>query len=221
VVMPSQLARGLLAKRQQPRRKHKDKRSVLEELVAIDARAMARKGLIPGDYSVWHYDFIVPQARLTVSANKVEILSRDGRQQTVPVHWRTCGGIMCHRAVRPIFVCKCQRQCFRLYDAGGAFRCYRCTNRLGIAYACQTVTPRARPVLQSKRLRQFLGEIPSSTTMRKPLLMHHRTYARLVAKLRQIEARPRSRNYRNKRLGHRLLRPVSMYGTQLAQFAEN
>ena len=30
---------------------------------------------------------------------------------------------------------------------------------------------RARPVLQSKRLRQFLGEVPGNTSMRKPLLM--------------------------------------------------
>lgn len=57
--------------------------------------------------------------------------------------------------------------------------------------------------------------------MRKPLLMPRKSYARLVAKLREIETRPHSSNYKNKRLSHRLLRPVSMYGTQLAQFAEN
>jgi hypothetical protein len=220
-MMPEQLQRGLLEKRRKPLRSRRDKRPIIEELTVLDARAMARKRQIPRDYATWVYDFIISQARLTVSAAKVEISSHDGRQQTVPVHWQTCGGIMHHRAIRPMFVCKCQRQCFRLYDAGGAFRCCRCTGRLGIAYACQTVTPRARPVLQSKRLRQFLGEVPSSMPMHKPLLMHHKTYARLVAKLREIEARPRSRNYRNKRLGHRLLRPVNMYGTQLVQFAEN
>ena len=57
--------------------------------------------------------------------------------------------------------------------------------------------------------------------MHKPLLMHHKTHNRLLAKLREIEARPRSSNYKNTRLSHRLLRPVSMYRTRLAQFAEN
>ena len=68
--MPEQLRRGLLEKRRQPRRMRRDKRPVFEELVAIDARAMARKRLIPHDYSTWRYDFIVPQARLTVSASR-------------------------------------------------------------------------------------------------------------------------------------------------------
>jgi hypothetical protein len=220
-MMPEQLQRGLLARRRKPLRSRREKRPIIEELVALDARAMARKRQIPRDHATWVFDFIIPQARLTVSASKVDISSRDGREQSIPIHWQHIGGIMDHRAIRPMFVCKCQRQCFRLYDAGGAFRCCRCSNRLGIAYACQTVTPRARPVLQSKRLRQFLGEHEGVSSMRKPLLMHRRTYNRLLTKLRQIEARPRSSNYKNKRLGHRLLRPVNMYGTQLAQFAEN
>ena len=45
--------------------------------------------------------------------------------------------------------------------------------------------------------------------MRKPLLMPRKSYARLVAKLREIETRPHSSNYKNKRLSHRLLRPVA------------
>jgi hypothetical protein len=83
---------------------------------------------------------------------------------------------------------------------------------------CQTITPKARPVLQSRRLRQFLGEYQSNSRVHKPLLMHHRTYNRLLAKLRQIEARPHSRKYKSKRLNHRILRPATMYQTQCAQF---
>jgi hypothetical protein len=141
----------------------------------------------------------------------------NGTTQLIGVTWLRIGGAF--QSVRPAFQCPtCNHVRLKLYVHQNRLRCYRCTNRAGVPYTCQTITPKARPVLQSKRLRQFLGEYEGNSRVHKPLLMHHRTYNRLLAKLRQIEARPRSRKYSSKKLTQRILRPATMYQTQCAQF---
>jgi hypothetical protein len=217
--MPVQLARA-----QRTRRRRKSQpRTVLEELPSIDARWLARKKLSPKDWSTRRYsfDFQSPAVirHLALGPRCAEVVLATGETQLIAIKWLRISG-MCQSA-RPVFECvNCGRQRFKLFYYQGRFNCYRCTNRLGVPYASQTITPKARPILQAKRLRQFLGEFPGSTTIRKPLLMHRRTCSRLLAKLRHIEAKPHSRNYSSKRLNYRILRPVGMYRTQLAQFAE-
>lgn len=218
--MPPQLAKA--RPRRRPRRLQP--RTVLEELPAIDARWLARKKLLPRDHSTHRYslDFLNPVIRwLTLSPRCAEFVLTNGTTQSVGITWLRIGGIC--QGARAAFECpNCGQRRFKLYYYRDHFSgCYRCVNRFGVPYASQTITPKARPILQAKRLQQFLGEVPGITTMHKPLLMHRRTYNRLLAKLRQIEARPHIRNYKNKRLSRRLLRPVSMYRTRLAQFAEN
>jgi hypothetical protein len=90
----------------------------------------------------------------------------------------------------------------------GAFRCYCCATALGIRYASQQVSRKGRKYLQSQRLRRFLGEYPSITTIRKPLFMHRKTYSALLTKLRH------SAHFRSLRKAR-----VKMHIRSLASFA--
>ena len=49
--------------------------------------------------------------------------------------------------------------------------------------------------------------------------MQRKTYAGLLARLRQIEAKPEGRNYKGKRLTERTLKPNNMYSIQVAHIA--
>ena len=66
------------------------KRPLFEELPCLDARWLARKKLVPKDQSTRRYnlDFIVPHiSELTLTARTAKILTRDGREQKVAIHW--------------------------------------------------------------------------------------------------------------------------------------
>jgi len=212
-MMPWQLRRG-------ERRNYK--RPLFEELLCLDARWLARKKLIPKDWSTHRYDFsfVIPHiAALTLTNSTAKILTRDGREQTVAIHWQYIGGIG-YGSIRPMFVCQCGYGAFRLFDCFDAFRCHKCAIAFGVRYASQQVSRKGRKYLQSQRLRRFLGEYPSlSTTIRKPLFMHRKTYGALLTKLRHIEARPEGRKYKTKRLTERTLRPNSMYQVEVAHIA--
>src|SRR5215472_17131355 len=201
--MPWQLRRG-------ERRNYK--RPLFEELLCLDARWLARKKLMPKDWSTRRYDFsfVIPQiAALTLTHRTAKIiLTRDGREQTIAIHWQHNGGIG-YGSIRPMFVCQCGYGAFRLFDCFGAFRCHQCAIAFGARYASQQVSRQGRKYLQSQRLRRFLGEYPGITSFRKPLFMHCKTYSSLLAKLRQIEAKPESRKYKSKRLTERTLKPNS------------
>jgi hypothetical protein len=211
-MMPLQLRRS-------ERRNYK--RPLFEELLCLDARWLARKKLIPKDWSTRRYDFsfvIPPIAALTLTNRTAKILTRDGREQTVAIHWQCNGGIG-HGSIRPMFVCQCAYGAFRLFDCFGAFRCHQCAIAFGVRYASQQVSRKGRKYLQSQRLRRFLGEYPNSTAIHKPLFMHRKTYSDLLTKLRQIEANPESRKYRGKRLTERTLKPNNMYRVEVASIA--
>src|SRR5262245_11578788 len=198
------------------------KRPLFEELVSLDARWLARKKLIPKDWSTRRYDFsfVIPHiAALTLTNSTAKILTRDGREQTVAIRWQCNGGIG-HGSIRPMFVCQCGYGAYRLYDVFDAFRCNQCAIAFGARYASQQVSRKGRKYLQSQRLRRFLGEYPSlSTTIRKPLFMRRKTYGSLLTKLRQLEVSPKHRKYRGKRLTERTLKPKSMYAVQVAHIA--
>src|SRR5262245_41644379 len=198
------------------------KRPLFEELVSLDARWLARKKLIPKDWSTRRYDFsfVIPHiAALTLTNHTAKILTRDGREQTVTIHWQRNGGIG-HGSISPMFVCQCGYGAYRLYDVFDAFRCNQCAIAFGARYASQQVSRKGRNYLQSQRLRRFLGEYPSlGTTIRKPLFMHSKTYGALLTKLRHIEAKPEGRKYRGKRLTERTLKPNNMYQVEVASIA--
>jgi len=78
-----------------------------------------------GDTPLYNFDFIIPHiATLTLTARTAEILSCDGRKQTVAIHWHRNNGIG-YGSIRPMFICRCGYRAFRLFDVYGAFRCYR------------------------------------------------------------------------------------------------
>jgi hypothetical protein len=212
-MMPAQLRRG---------ERHKYKRPLFEELLCLDARWLARKKLIPKDWSMRRYDFsfvIPPIAALTLTNNTAKILTRDGREQTVAIHWQRNGGIG-YGTVRPFFVCQCGHGAFRLFDCFGAFRCHRCATAFGARYASQQVSRKGRKYLQSQRLRRFLGGYPGLSTIHKPLFMHRKTYSGLLARLHHIEGNPERCKYKGKRLTERTLKPNSMYQVEVAHIAD-
>ena len=130
-------------------------------------------------------------AALTLTNRSATILTCEGREQTVAIHWLRNSGIG-YNSTRPTFVvCRCGYGAFRLYDVFGEFRCQPCATAFGVRYASQQVSRNGRQNLQSQRLRRFLGEYPSFSTIHKPLFMHHKTYSALLTRLRQIEAKPR------------------------------
>src|SRR5262245_13773866 len=211
-MMPPQLRRA-------ERRNYK--RPLFEELLCLDARWLARKKLIPKDWSTRRYDFsfvIPPIAALTLTNHSAKILTRDGREQTVAIHWQHNGGIG-YGSIRAMFVCRCGYGAFRLYDVYGSFCCKHCAIAFGVRYASQQVSRKGRKYLQSQRLRRFLGEYPGSTPIRKPLFMHRKTYSALLAKLRHIETNPQSRKYKSKRLTANTLKPTNMYRVEVAHIA--
>ena len=56
--------------------------------------------------------------------------------------------------------------------------------------------------------------------MRKPLFMQHKTYNRLLARLRRIEAKPERRKYKGNRLTECTLKPINMYQVEVAHIAD-
>jgi hypothetical protein len=90
---------------------------------------------------------------------------------------------------------------------------------MGVRYASQQVSGKARPFLQSQRLRRFLGEYSNCSTIQKPLFMQSKTYNALLARLRQIEAQASNRDYNSESINQWSLKPNNMYRAQLAAVA--
>ena len=119
-------------------------------------------------------------------------------------------------SIRPMFVCVCQRRAFRIYDLHGTLCCKRCAIRRGAVYASQQRSAKGRAALQATRLRHFLGGWMGRSPS-KPLLMQKRTYRRLINQLRELEAK--GRRCRPAKASHRVVKPLTMYRTQIAAVA--
>src|SRR5262249_29521341 len=168
----------------------------------------------------YDFSFVIPHiAALTLTNRTAKILTRDGREQTVAIHWQSNGGIG-YNSIRPMFVCQCGYGAYRLYDVFDAFRCHSCATAFGARYACQQVSRKGRKYLQSQRLRRFLGEYPNSTTIHKPLFMRRETYGALLMRLDHIEVNSDSSKYTGKRLTERTLKPNNMYSVQVTHIAD-
>jgi hypothetical protein len=210
MAMPPQLARARRPKRYQPR-------PLFETLPSLDARALARRKLFPGNwFERISYPFLVPGMVIAIARCNIEVTHRSGVQQVIPVYWQRITGAT--NSQRPMFICNCcKRRAFKLCSLQGAFRCKRCAVKLGAIYACQQRSAKGRPALQAARLRHFLGGW--SGTPAKPPLMHKQTYARLIGRLRQLETKNFRTQQFNNKADHRISRPASMYRTQIAHVA--
>jgi hypothetical protein len=211
-MMPRQLARA----QRSPRSGKNQRRKIIEDLPALDARWLARKKLFGKDWADHRYDLHIDIPIidwLTLGPCVAQVLFVTGQKQIIPIKWLPIRGAC--QGVRAIFECvSCGHRRFKLFYYQGRLSCYRCTQRLGVPYASQQVSSKGRKYLQSQRLRRFLGEYPDCTTIHKPILMHRRTYNRLLTKLRQIEAK--SGSCTSKYLTERTLKPVSMYRVGVA-----
>ena len=116
-----------------------------------------------------------------------------------------------------MFICECQRRTFRMYDLYGTLCCKHCAIRRGAVYASQQQSANGRAALQATRLRHFLGGWVGRSPS-KPLFMQKRTYRRLITQLRELEEKVR--NCQPIKVGHRVIKPVTMYRTQVAAIAD-
>jgi hypothetical protein len=89
---------------------------------------------------------------LIISLQDIEANHHTGDTQIVPLRWcRT--GYGGHHRPRPLLVCQCGRSVTRVYFKGGHLACRRCC---GATYASRQCDKRLRPILQAKRLQNFL-----------------------------------------------------------------
>jgi hypothetical protein len=217
MAMPPQLAQA----KRPPRSGKNQRREIIEDLPALDARWLARKKLFRKDWADHRYDLHIDIPIidwLTLGPYVAQVLFVTGQKQIIPIKWLPIRGAC--QGVRAIFECvSCGDRRFKLFYYQGRFGCYRCAIASGARYASQQVSRKGRKYLQSQRLRRFLGEYPGCSTIHKPLSMHRKTYSALLNRLRQIEAKPESQRYRSKRLTERILKPVSMYQVEVASIA--
>jgi hypothetical protein len=150
-MMPPQLARAKRPKRSQPR-------PLVEQLPRIDIIDLCRWKVFPSQYD-WNkahllelpfrYPFV---KSLIISLQDIEANHHTGDTQIVPLRWcRT--GYGGHHRPRPLLVCQCGRSVTRVYFKGGHLACRRCC---GATYASRQCDKRLRPILQAKRLQNFL-----------------------------------------------------------------
>jgi hypothetical protein len=141
--------------------------------------------MVPKDWSrrVYpNFNWLKPGfSGLIITARAIEIYFGNGRrQQLVPIHWQVIRG-MCQGTMRPLFGCpRCSAKCFKLFELYGELDCKRCAISRGAVYRSQLQSTKGRALLQSQRLRRFLGEYPNSTAIHRPLWMPHRTYNRFA-----------------------------------------
>lgn len=170
---------------------------VLEDLIRLDVRWLAREGLLrPGRQSVVTWG---TKARVGVDAGHEHFRLRytqDGAQHD---HLITLRRTACHYGGhRTWVVCaasRCRRRSAVLYLHKGQFVCRRCT---GLLYASQQASADWRLSIQSWKLRSRLGcdwgplDIPA-TDLLKPKGMHHATFVRMVNRLADIERKDQAR----------------------------
>jgi hypothetical protein len=132
---------------------------------------------------------------LRITAHVVQF-AHHGRIQAFRIRWTKtiCG-------FRPNFICQCGRPVVRLYLRNTNLACRRCT---GAIYASQTLNKYTRPLLQSRRLEQFLQFRP---------FIKGKAKQRLQARLDVLRNKPTNTRYCGKRVSDKAMRPHSNYNT--------
>jgi hypothetical protein len=114
----------------------------------------------------------------SICEDQVKVLA----DQNVSLAWTRCtlGGR------RPWFRCRCNRRVALLYYSGGSISCRHCH---GLAYQCQSETPRLRSIRSARKIRMRLGAGFSFAEPfpEKPRGMHGSTYLRMRAAAGEAE----------------------------------
>lgn len=132
---------------------------------------------------------------LRITAQVIQF-AHHGRIQAFRLRWtKTPYGF------RPNFICQCQRPVTKLYRRNTNLACRRCNNAI---YASQTLNKYTRPLLQSRRLEQFLQFKP---------LIKRKAKQRLQARLNILKHKPCNTRYSGKRVNDRAMLPHSNYNT--------
>jgi hypothetical protein len=93
-----------------------------------------------------------------------------------------------HALGMKVFICPaCQRDCYRVYEAGaGAWACRRCH---GLDYASRHLHRSIPGYSRILYLRRRIGAEPRLFSPIVPRPKHHTRYHRIVAEIRALEAR--------------------------------
>src|SRR5262245_2665893 len=174
--------------------------------------------MVPKDWGGRVYDCSVIHPALggpLITAPLCEVIFRDGRQQIAPIH------------LQHIAACAKEQldHCSVVHAAATILQALRRIWRVVLLQ--MRLRPR-RPLRLAASLTQR-ASIPTKPTL-APLSrrisrlhynphMHPKTYNGLLRRLHQIEAKPKSRKYKSKRLTERTLKPTNMYRVQLAAVA--
>ena len=113
----------------------------------------------------------------------LELELRNGRCVTVPTIWEECGTFMRYWLTCPL----CQRRVRLLYGIDQRCACQRCA---GLWHASRRKSAKGRKFLRLYKIRQKLGGVPmlSAPFPPRPRYMHRKTYDRLRATARILEA---------------------------------
>jgi hypothetical protein len=144
----------------------------------------------------------------------ISALLRDGREQQYPLRGSAMPASATARSAEVRLRLPTSRLSHvRLY---GTLCCKHCAIRRGAVYASQLRSAKGRAALQALRLRHFLGGWVGRSPS-KPLFMQKRTFRRLITQLRELQAK--GRNCQPIKAGHRVIKPLSLYRTQVAAIA--
>lgn len=150
--MPWQLAQ---AKR---RHRRSEPRPLVELLPKIEIADLCRFNVFPSQYETdaqyplempFRYPFV---KHLLISLQNIEFIHHSGYNQAIGLAWlRT--GLGGWERPRPLFVCNCGRRVTKLYFRYGSLKCRRCHHAVDASQVCDK---RTRPILQARRLHNFL-----------------------------------------------------------------
>jgi hypothetical protein len=215
VCAPRSRKRGTLSEilRSYPRRERPG--PILQELVELDLRKLARQGLLPKTEDPRRLGPAhLPKgvADLEINRHQATIITEVGRRQILPIslQWLCLRGLRGKRskgdsAFRLRFVCPCcSIPRHRIFDYEGQWRCQRCMRRraIGGRNLSQVLSPKGRRGFKIKKKRAACGEYPGLSPMHRRKRQHHQSYNKQQREIRYLESKPhssRSKHFANKR----------------------
>jgi hypothetical protein len=196
-MMPPQLARGLKAKRQSPRRH--EQRPILEQTHKLDVGDFVRLGIFPdatddpdARYRVGFPLFFPFVRDMVISLRNLEVTHLPGYPQRIPLKWCKTGFGGFYRP-RALFVCLCGRRTTKLYLRSFNFACRKCINGIYASQVCSDKTMRSK--LQLIRLQNLLRALPQQA--------HRTTKAKLIARRNTLARLTQNKFLISSRISHR------------------
>jgi hypothetical protein len=183
-------------------KRHRHQRPLFESLSFLDIRLLGRRNMFPPN---WHGEniyenvgFIFPGIkRLTITRGNITAIFYGGKEQILPIiKWFKPG----LGGYRPVSQCLCGKTAFKFYITRNSLRCKSCA---GGVYASQACDSKARPALQSIRLKAYLDSARG---------LHSHTKHRLQATQKALQQRlPHGHVWHSRRIPDRALRPRQRY----------